>query len=112
METPSKLNPVNASVKELQEAEKLAKMTLKSPALIPAERLFADVIIEKTGLEKFSIKKIAHAGLNLLARVSGDKFQYKTNGKNEIKEVEFESRLLAFSIQTSKPAIQKEDSGK
>ena len=45
--------------------------------------------------DKSSIEKVA---LNALRKVSGDKFNYATSKKGEIKKIEFTSPFFAFSI--------------
>jgi len=71
------------------------------------ERLLVDVIKEKTGVEKFSFGKIVKAGLSLVADLSNDKLKYETNTEGKVTEVNFDSRLLAFSIPTH-PTVQDE----
>lgn len=65
------------------------------------ERLLADVVREKTGINNLSLNKVAKAGLNLVADFSKEKFNYETNSDGQITELNFDSRLLAFSIPTN-----------
>lgn len=65
------------------------------------ERLLVDIVKEKTGVEKLSFNKIAKAGLSLVATISKEKFNYETDSKGNVTEVNFDSRLLAFSIPTT-----------
>ena len=67
---------------------------------ISEERFIADVVKEKTGLDNLSLNKITKAGLNLVSSISKDKFNYETNKNGKITEVNFDTRLLAFSIPT------------
>lgn len=64
------------------------------------ERLFVDMVKEKTGIEKLTFNKITKAGLSLVANLSKEKFNYETDSEGKVTEVNFDSRLLAFSIPT------------
>jgi hypothetical protein len=78
----------------------LATMTLIYDMEIPdEERLLADNL-----KEKFDLKKLTKAGLNLVTSISNERFTYETNDKGKVTEYNYESRLLAFSIPSSKPA--------
>lgn len=66
------------------------------------ERLLGQVIMEKTGIRNLSFGRVAQAGLNLVANISGEKFSYSTNSDGQITELNYDSRLLAFSIPTNK----------
>ncbi len=68
------------------------------------ERLLADVVKEKAGINKLSFGKIAKAGLNLVVSISKDKLTYETNESGNVTEIKYDSRLLAFSIPTKKEA--------
>lgn len=68
--------------------------------IIHEEKYLVDVVKEKTGLNKLSINKITKAGLSFVANLSKEKFNYKTNTEGKVTEVNFDSRLLAFSIPT------------
>lgn len=73
------------------------------------ERLLVDIVKEKTGVEKITFNKIAKAGLSLVASISKEKFNYETDSEGKVTEVNFDSRLLAFSIPTT--TRSDEDSG-
>lgn len=64
------------------------------------ERLFVDIVKEKTGVDKLSFNKIVKSGLSLVASLSKEKFNYETDNAGKVTEVSFDSRLLAFSIPT------------
>jgi hypothetical protein len=64
------------------------------------ERLLVDILKEKTGIEKITFNKITKAGLSLVTNISKDKFNYETDNEGNVTEVNFDSRLLAFSIPT------------
>ena len=49
-----------------------------------------------------SINKIARAGLNLASEISGERIDYTTTGKGKVTSIEFESKLLAFTIPLKK----------
>ena len=71
------------------------------PAQMKEERLLGQVIKEKTGIGNLSLNKVTQAGLNVVASISGEKFNYETNSEGQITELSFDSRLLAFSIPTN-----------
>ncbi len=66
------------------------------------ERLLADIVKEKTGFEKITLSKIVTAGLNIVSAVTGQKFSYQTNDEGRVKELNFDSHLLAFDIPVNK----------
>ena len=103
VEIPEKLSGRNVSL-PVQQPE-LALVNIRNTLQetrndIYEERLLADLVKEKTGLNNFSVNKVARAGLNLVSNVSKEKFNYETNSDGEITELNFDSRLLAFSIPT------------
>ncbi len=71
------------------------------------ERFLADIVAEKTGIDKLSFKKITKAGLNLVSNISKEKFQYETNDEGQVTEYTYDSRLLAFTIPTKNAADEK-----
>lgn len=83
------LMPVNSRVTETEKK-------------IHDERLFADIIKEKTGFEKITLSKVVTAGLNIVSAVTGQKFSYRTNDEGRVKELNFDSHLLAFDIPVNK----------
>ena len=95
------INPKMASIKQNQPDLMLETMYITSPENPYEERLLVDRLIEKTGIEKFSLNKIAKAGLNLVTSISNEKFTYQTDEQGKVSEVNFDSRLLAFSIPTT-----------
>jgi hypothetical protein len=70
------------------------------PQAMEEERLLGEVLKEKTGFSNLSLNKVTQAGLNLVASISREKFNYETNSEGQITELSFDSRLLAFSIPT------------
>lgn len=52
---------------------------------------------------KISLRKITRAGLNLVANISNDRFNYETDEEGKVTEYNYESRLLAFSIPSAHP---------
>lgn len=83
------LMPVNSRVTEIEEK-------------IHDERLFADIVREKSGFEKITLSKVVTAGLNIVSAVTGQKFSYQTNDEGWVKELNFDSHLLAFDIPVNK----------
>ncbi|HDR50508.1 MAG TPA: hypothetical protein ENN90_02645 [Mariniphaga anaerophila] len=103
VEIPEKLPRCNASfaVQQPEMAMAPMKITLpETPAELYEERLLADVVREKTGIGNLSLAKVAKAGLGLVSTVSGEKFSFETNNNGEITELNYDSRLLAFTIPT------------
>lgn len=98
---PEPLQTIAATF-EIQKPETaLAAMHITQPEIIRdfrEERLLADVVIEKTGLDKLNLNKITKAGLNLVSSLSNDKFKYETNNEGKVVEYIYDSRLLAFTI--------------
>ena len=90
-----------ASVELHQANLELETMYITIPENPYEERLLVDRVIEKTGIEKISLNKIAKAGLNLVTSISNEKFTYQTDKQGNVTEVNFDSRLLAFSIPTT-----------
>jgi hypothetical protein len=105
VEVPGKIGSLNASVQTSQlQNVALASMNISYPENVrqPDEEVFfAEVVKEKTGLDNFSFRKMTKAGLNLVSNISKDKFSYQTNNEGEITELNYDSRLLAFSIPTN-----------
>lgn len=108
------MQPILASIDAPQPAVALAPTKLKYIEIIieepvPAddERLLADVVKEKTGIDKLSINKIKKAGLNLVSGFTKDNLSYETNANGKITEIHYDSRLLAFSIPTHKEVADK-----
>jgi hypothetical protein len=103
VEIPEKLPGRSASLSIPHTDVALAQMKItlpETPAQIYEERLLADVVKEKTGIGNLSLNKVAKAGLNLVANVSNEKFSFDTNTDGQITELNYDSRLLAFSIPT------------
>ena len=101
VEIPAEMIAIRASIDtELPRAE-LATMYLKYPDdsfYNYDEVLLADIVKEKTGLDKFKFNKITKAGLNLVSGFTRENFSYKTNENGNVTEYNYDSRILAFSI--------------
>lgn len=101
LEVPAEMNRMSASLQPNIPAAPLEKMnilTVEKP--VYEERLLADVVKEKTGIDKLSLNKIKKAGLNLVSNITKDNLSYETNREGDITEINYDSRLLAFSIPT------------
>lgn len=107
IEIPEKIPTRNASLSIQQTEVALAQMEIvlpETPVDVFEERLLADVVREKTAIGNLSLNKVAKAGLNLISNISKNNFNFETNEDGEITELNYDSRLLAFSIPTnSKP---------
>jgi hypothetical protein len=68
------------------------------PADETEKPLLGDVIKEKAGIESLSFSTVAKAGLRLVSSLSKNKVSYDTNKEGNVTEINFDSRLLAFSI--------------
>ncbi len=66
--------------------------------IIQGERLLVDVVREKTGIGDFNFNKITRAGLSLVSSITKEKFTYETNSEGQITEINYDSRILAFSF--------------
>lgn len=101
VEIPDKMGRLAASLDVPQTNATLATMHIiipNVPERVVEERLLADIVLEKTGLDKLSLNKITKASLSLVSNITQDKFQYKTNEEGKITTVNLDTRLLAFSI--------------
>lgn len=109
VEVPEKISSIDASLQTRQsEHVALVNMTIilsENEMQYNDEKFFADVVKEKTGLDNLSLQKIAKAGLNLVSNISKDNFSYQTNHEGEITELNYDSRLLAFSIPTNNEPV-------
>ncbi|MGC9353208.1 MAG: hypothetical protein ACP5D9_05185 [Mariniphaga sp.] len=104
VEIPERLTGRSASVSVQKPELTLAQMKIthqETPSEMLEERLLADVVKEKTGIGNLSLNRVAKAGLNLVSAVSGEKFSFETNDNGEITELNYDSRLLAFTIPTN-----------
>lgn len=105
LEVPKSLSSIAAFIEIPQPEIALATIKTNRPATIETindERLLADIIKEKTGLNKFSFRKVTHAGLNLVSNFTKDNFSYDTGDDGKVTEYRYNSRLLAFSIPAGK----------
>ena len=103
MEIPKMITGIEPFISTQQPDLTLVEITIKSQEkqiMTGDERLLADVVKEKTGINNFSLSVIARAGLYLVSSVSNEKFNYQTNSEGEIIELNYDSRLLAFTIPT------------
>lgn len=112
VEVPKKMNRLLASIETSQPMADLAPIPLKYIEIVieqPAadERLLANVVKEKTGMNKLSLDKITKAGLNLVSSFTRDNLEYETNSNGKITEISYDSRLLAFSIPTGREKSSK-----
>ena len=109
IEMPEKIGSLSASLQAVPTQNiALATMTtiLSENQIQPEEKkFFADIVKEKTGLDNFSFRKITKASLNLISNISKDKFNYETNKDGKITELNYDSRLLAFSIPTNNEPV-------
>ena len=103
IEVPKKIRNISPALKN--QAVDLTLVSMNRHTQNPAEdrsedHFLADVVKEKTGLDNLSLNKITKAGLKLVSAISKEKFTYETNNSGKVTEVNFDSRLLAFSIPT------------
>lgn len=100
-EVPSPIKSLVASVSQTFPDLTLAGMHDYLPEeSLTGERLLADVFADKTGIEDLSLRKITRAGLSLFSNLSGEKFTYETDENGKITGLNYDSRLLAFTIPT------------
>ncbi len=94
LEVPKTMNSLTASIELPAPLAEMAVMTIVYPDYIPDdEHLLTDNLRGKV-----SLQKITRAGLNLVANLSNERFNYETNSEGRVTEFNYESRLLAFSI--------------
>ncbi|MBT3385037.1 MAG: hypothetical protein HN778_01525 [Prolixibacteraceae bacterium] len=101
LEIPAELKRITASLNTQLPTASLATIKRYNTGIeqnIYEERLLANIVKEKTGIDKFQFNKITKAGLNLVSSISKDKFKYETNEDGKVSEYKYDSRLLAFSI--------------
>jgi len=100
LEVPETLLLLTASLDVPSPHADMAVMTIVYPDYIPDdEHLLTDNL-----RGKISLQKITRAGLNLVANLSNDRFNYQTNSEGKVTEYNYESRLLAFSIPATHPS--------
>lgn len=94
LEVPKTMNSLTASIELPAPLAEMGVMTIVYPDYIPDdEHLLTDNLRGKV-----SLQKITRAGLNLVANLSNERFNYETNSEGKVTEFNYESRLLAFSI--------------
>lgn len=99
----AQLSPVSATIKPELPETTLKTMYITIPQTEPfEERLLVDIVKEKTGIEKISFNKITKAGLNLVTSLSNEKFSFHTDEAGKVTEINYGSRLLAFTIPTTR----------
>ncbi len=104
---PAKIISIPGSISVRRPKTRLAVMHLSIPEnSYGDERLLADVIKEKTGLDKLRFDKITKAGLKLVSNISNDKFNFETNKDGKVVKYNYDSRILAFSIPTKNEAAE------
>ena len=107
VEVPARINTLSAKVKVQKPAPLLAavdsyRMNSSQTENTADERRIGDIVREKARLDNISVNKITKAGLKLVSSFSKDNLTYETNENGKITEVNFDSRLLAFSIPTNR----------
>ncbi|QIA06506.1 anti-sigma factor [Draconibacterium halophilum] len=91
---PEKLNSITASLNTEEVSTTLATMYI----IYPAETYDDEMLLADRVKEKINLRKISKAGLDLIANISDDRFEYETNNNGKVVNYTYESRLLAFSI--------------
>jgi Ca2+-binding EF-hand superfamily protein len=109
-EVPPKIGSLKPSVFVSLPKTELVPVKISIPEInepMEEERLFVDVVKEKTWIGKLTFGNITKAGLSLVANLSNEKFNYETNAEGKITEVKYDSRILAFSVPTKNEVIRK-----
>jgi hypothetical protein len=103
----AQLQPIDARIETEQELYLAVPQTNnitpinESPRIMSAEEFLA-MRAKKIGKEGlFSAQRIARLGLNIASEISGERIGYKEKD-GKITSVEFESKLMAFSIPLEK----------
>lgn len=102
IEVPAKMNSIIASLDVDQTKATLSIMYLTTPEDYYNENLLVSALKEKTGLDKFSFKKVTKTGLDIVSNISKEKFNYETNENGKITEYNYNSRVFAFSFPSKK----------
>ncbi|RIJ48674.1 hypothetical protein D1614_09070 [Maribellus luteus] len=104
VEMPQEIKTLTASLDVPHPNEALETMYITVPETSHSnieEKLLAEVVLEKTGLNDLSMSKIKKAGLKLVSGFTKENLSYKTDAEGEITEISYDSRLLAFTIPTN-----------
>ncbi|MCE4564056.1 hypothetical protein INQ51_07010 [Maribellus sp. CM-23] len=104
IEMPQEIKTLTASLDVPHPNESLGTMYITVPETSHSnieEKLLAEVVLEKTGLNDLSMSKIKKAGLKLVSGFTKENLTYKTDAEGEITEINYDSRLLAFTIPTN-----------
>ncbi|WP_303925729.1 hypothetical protein [Draconibacterium sediminis] len=91
---PEELQSINATMDVEHPSATLATMYI----IYPAETYDDEMLLADRVKEKINLRKISQAGLDLIANISDDRFEYETNNQGKVVNYTYESRLLAFSI--------------
>ncbi|WP_320110995.1 hypothetical protein [Draconibacterium orientale] len=91
---PERLNSMNASIEVEKASATLATMYIT----YPTETYDDEILLADRVKEKINLRSLSKAGLDLIASISDDRFEYETNDNGKVVNYTYESRLLAFSI--------------
>lgn len=101
---PDQIEPLKAEIKptavevgKLHLPSPTNKLTPKQPTVTVDEYLAHKIINAPKG-ESFTFNNIANAGLNAVENLSNERFNVERTENGKLKEIKFDSRLIAFSI--------------
>ncbi len=110
VEAPPKMQSLTPSFNQVSPGVYLAEVPLsagENNEITYDEKFLVDLVKNKTGIENLSINKIAKAGLSVVSTLSKEKFSFDTNSEGKITELNYDSRILAFSIPTNHDKPEK-----
>jgi hypothetical protein len=109
-EVPPEIGSLTPTVFASLPKTELMTITISIPEIkepMEDEKLFVDIVKEKTGIGKLTFGKITKAGLSLVSNLSNEKFNYETNAEGKVTEVKYDSRIFAFSVPTNNEVGRK-----
>ncbi len=92
--------PVRRGVLALKEEKQLlAGIVLAKPSETEPEELYlAERLLDKAGLDDFSLNKMLRAGLSIASDLSNERFSYAVNSEGELKTLAIDTRLFGFRV--------------
>ncbi len=101
---PEQIKPIRAEVEPVQmEISKLqipsvAKELVPKQATVTVDEYLAHKIINAPKGESFTFNNLANAGLNAVENLSNERFNVERTENGKLRQIKFDSRLIAFSI--------------
>ncbi len=92
--------PVRKGLLALQEEKQLLAgiNPVHPPATEPDELYLTERLLDKTGLDDFSLNKMLRAGLSIASELSNDRFSYAVNSEGELTTLAIDTRFFGFRV--------------